>query len=998
MKNWLSRMLAPDSFGRAKLLLSRGVHWASSLGIGSMGASPSRGILAGFVFLLCFMATIRADEPVSPLTPDQAIQAMRIDPSLVVELVASEPMIQDPVAICWDAHGAMYVAEMGDYPALPTGGRIKRLVDTDGDGRMDKVTTFLAEVAYPTGVLPYRDGILVTAAPDILWVKDTDGDGVADQRRVLLTGFREGNQQLRVNGLVRGLDGWIYGANGRSDGDIGFTGEDGKLAGTPVSIRSTDFRFQPDDRIAETAGGFTQYGQSFDDFGQRFISWNTVHIRHVVMEQRYLARNPNAPVTATAQELSDAGSTPRVFPISETTKRFNAETPGFFNASCGLTIFRGDGLGDAYRGQAFACEPLSNLVHRDVLHSEGASFIASRSAEEQDREFLASTDTWFRPVNLTTGPDGNLYVVDFYRRWVEHPQWVANEEARKSVDWSEGKEFGRIYRIVRKAQPRIYRPHPSRLAELDSSQLVPLLAHSNAWQRETAQRLLVERRATGLDSELIKLASFAPIPQGRIHALATLRELKGLTSPCLLAALRDPSPEVRRLAVQFSEPQLDRQTAENRAIVDAVEALAEDENAHVRFQVACSLSYLDSSEGAAASLAKLFAKDGNDPWMRQALFVSVRGQVAALVRELAVKQSLPVAKLSIDQFQWLAQVIASEASGNSAGWNELREVFTSSDQSSWLRLLALGLEKTQSAEPWFSEVVVTARPIAIDPSASLNDRLVAIGLLKSLPPTEAIPSLEQLLSAEQAPEIQQWAAETISEIPGPEAAHVQIHAIAQTSPTVRRSLIDSLIGRRDRAQLLAQAITAGEFAAHELDGTQRELLLSRLDEAVRAELSKKFVPAGTASRNEVIAKYAPALTENNDVARGRQLFQQHCRTCHFRQGDGHRVGPDLTGVAGRSPTDILADVLDPNRSVSVDGRSFTLVTKGGVVHSGLIAGESATSVTLKKPGGMLESVLRTDIEELRFTGKSLMPEGFEQLLTPGDLANLIAFLKDANNR
>jgi putative membrane-bound dehydrogenase-like protein len=981
MKNWQSRMLVPDALGRAKLLLSR--NWSPSL---------------GFVFILSFMASIRAAEPVSPLTPAQAIQAMRLDPALSIELVASEPMVQDPVAVCWDAHGAMYVAEMGDYPAQPTGGRIKRLVDTDGDGRMDKVTTFLAEIAYPTSVLPYRDGILVTAAPDIIWIKDTDGDGIADQRQVLLTGFREGNQQLRVNGLVRGLDGWIYGANGRSDGDIGFTGEDGKLAGTPVSIRSTDFRFQPDDRIVETAGGFTQYGQSFDDFGQRFISWNTVHIRHVVMEQRYLARNPNAPVTATAQELSDAGSTPRVFPISETTKRFNAETPGFFNASCGLTIFRGDGLGDQYRGQAFACEPLSNLVHRDVLHSEGASFIASRAAEEQEREFLASTDTWFRPVNLATSPDGDLYVVDFYRRWVEHPQWVANEEARKTVDWSEGKEFGRIYRIVPKARSEEKTAHPSNLAALDSKDLVPLLTHPNAWQRETAQRLLVERHATGLDAELIKLANSAPIPQGRIHALATLRELKGLTSQCLLAGLRDSSPEVRRFAVQLAEPQLDRQSPENHAIVDAVEALADDEHAQVRFQVACSLSYLDASEKAAVPLAKLFAQDGNDPWMLQALFVSARGQAPALVRELAVNQSLAVAKLSIDQSQWLVQVIGSESSGNATEWHELRETFAAAGQKSWLRLLALGLATAQSAEPWFAEAVASANSIALDLAAPMNDRLVAIGLLKYLAPAEAIPSLEQLLTAEQAPEIQQWAAESVSEIPGNEAAQVQIHAIAQTSPTVRRALLDSLIGRRDRAQLLAQAILSGEFAANELDGSQRELLLSRLDESSRESLSKKFVPAGSASRNEVIAKYAPALAENPDVARGRQLFQQHCRTCHFRQGDGHRVGPDLTGVAGRSPTDILADVLDPNRSVSVDGRSFTLVTKSGVVHSGLIAGESATSVTLKKPGGLLESVLRTEIEELRFTGKSLMPEGFEQLLSPGDLANLIAFLKDANIR
>lgn len=485
----------------------------------------------------------------SPLTPDQAIQAMRIDPSLVVELVASEPMIQDPVAICWDAHGAMYVAEMGDYPALPTGGRIKRLVDTDGDGRMDKVTTFLAEVAYPTGVLPYRDGILVTAAPDILWVKDTDGDGVADQHRVLLTGFREGNQQLRVNGLVRGLDRSytepMVAATATSGSRVRMENWPGHRSPSAVLISG----FSPMTVLPRRREASRSMGRASTISGNG-LSPGTPFTSGTLSWSRDIW--PAIPTLQSQPPLKSCPTPDRRRVSSRSVKRPNASTPRPRGSSTPVavsTIFRGDGLGDAYRGQAFACEPLSNLVHRDVLHSEGASFIASRSAEEQDREFLASTDTWFRPVNLTTGPDGNLYVVDFYRRWVEHPQWVADEEARKSVDWSEGKEFGRIYRIVRKAQPRIYRPHPSRLAELDSSQLVPLLAHSNAWQRETAQRLLVERRPTGLDSELIKLASFAPIPQGRIHALATLRELKGLTSPCLLAALRDPSPEVRRLAV-----------------------------------------------------------------------------------------------------------------------------------------------------------------------------------------------------------------------------------------------------------------------------------------------------------------------------------------------------------------------------------------------------------------------------------------------------------------
>ncbi len=286
---------------------------------------------------------------------------------LKIDLVASEPQVMDPVAICWDGRGAMYVAEMRDYPVSPAGGRIRRLQDVDGDGVYEKANLFADHIAFPASVLPYRDGLLVASAPDILWLRDTDADGTADQTVRLITGFGQGNQQLRVNGLVYGPDGWIYGANGRSDGEIYFVEDE--TAAKPISIRGRDFRFSIEQRRIEATGGFTQFGQDFDDLGNRFVSWNTIHIRQVVMEQRNLSRNPKAPITASMAELSREGSTPRIFPISPTTRRFNSELPGYFNASCGLSIFRGDGLPDGYRGNAFACEPLSNLVHRDLLDS-----------------------------------------------------------------------------------------------------------------------------------------------------------------------------------------------------------------------------------------------------------------------------------------------------------------------------------------------------------------------------------------------------------------------------------------------------------------------------------------------------------------------------------------------------------------------------------------------------------------------------------------------------
>ena len=303
---------------------------------------------------------IGAEPGSGPLAPAQERQSFRFaDDQLTIELVASEPDVISPVAIAWDAAGRMFVAEMSDYPNSPEKGRVRLLVDQDGDGRFERGTVFAEGLPFPNGVLPWKSGVLVTAAPDVWFLKDTDGNGVADERRKILTGFGEGNQQLRVNGLMWGLDNWIYGANGRSDGEVRWA--DARGAGEPaLSIRGRDFRFRPDTRELEVVAGRSQFGLARDDWGNRFLSWNTIPIRHEVIPERWLNRNRFLAATESVYDILEPGDAGRVYPLTPPLT-FNKESTSHFNALAGLTIYRGDALGATYHHNAFAGETLRNL-------------------------------------------------------------------------------------------------------------------------------------------------------------------------------------------------------------------------------------------------------------------------------------------------------------------------------------------------------------------------------------------------------------------------------------------------------------------------------------------------------------------------------------------------------------------------------------------------------------------------------------------------------------
>ncbi|MBM3288904.1 MAG: dehydrogenase, partial [Candidatus Hydrogenedentes bacterium] len=431
--------------------------------------------------IFCVVSAL-ADQT-TPIPAREALGLFRVPDGVRVELVAAEPDVIDPVALAFDERGRMYVVENRGYPTDDSGkGIIALLEDPDGDGYFDKRTVFADGFDFPNGVMPWKGGVLVTCAPDLLYLKDTDGDGRADLRESLLTGFAPGGStQLRVSHPTLGIDNWIYLTNGLSGGEISNPAKPNMPA---IKMESLDGRYNPLDGAFETTAGQAQFGQAFDDFGNKYVCINRKHIEQIVLQPRDLARNPHAGLSQTVAQIPDHGEAGRIFALSEARTTAFAHA-GTFTAACGLVIYRGDAM-PQYRGNAFVCDPTAALVHRDVLEPAGAANVAKRG--EENKDFFATPDNWCRPVFLANGPDGALYVCDMYRATIEHPVYLP-EEIRGSADFEGGKDRGRIYRVTSAHARHIVQTlDPNNVANTAAA-----LANANGWVADTAQRLLLER-------------------------------------------------------------------------------------------------------------------------------------------------------------------------------------------------------------------------------------------------------------------------------------------------------------------------------------------------------------------------------------------------------------------------------------------------------------------------------------------------------------------------
>ncbi|MDR3637486.1 MAG: CehA/McbA family metallohydrolase [Isosphaeraceae bacterium] len=953
-------------------------------------------------------------KPVPPKPIEEALRTFETVRGFRMELVAHEPLVNSPVAAAFDEDGNLYVAEMRDYPYKPLPGKeplgsVRLLVDKDGDGRFDEGHVFADRLLWAAGIAPWKGGVFVAAPPDIWYLKDTDGDRRADVRRKVFTGFGTKNQQAMLNNLQWGLDHKIYGSTAGNGGSVRHAD---RPDAEPIAVDGRDFRFDPRTETFEAITGTVQFGNTFDDWGNRFVCSESQPLLHVVLPQHYLVRNPYLAVPRTIENLA-VPPVPifRISPIERwrqirSSRRIahNARAATAAGAShhvvdaaAGVTIYRGGAYPPEYYGNVFVGDAQNNLVHRRRLAPSGVTFTSSRA--DEGTEFVRSPDVWFRPVNFVNAPDGTLYVLDMCREILESIH-IPNDVV-KYLDLTSGRDRGRIYRI---APAGFQYPGPPRLARATTTELVAALESPHGWWRDTAHRLLLERQDAAAVGPLRRLLRDSSRPESRIHALWSLEGLGALTSDDLQHALDDRSPHVLGHALQLAETRRD-----DRRLWDKVLAL-DSNDATVRFQLAFTLGEAPE-ERAVPALAQIARTSAADPWIRTAILSSSRKLADVLFNELVGDRAFAARPEGGEFLVSLASVVGSRKRPE-----EVARVLEAIDAASReavpfaLRdrlVLAIGAAlqtsggrlDTLAAGPGAAlrlvqSVAEESRRTAANASAPVVARQAAIRLLACFSFAKSGAVLEGLLDPRQPEPVQVAVLQALAGYADSDVAGIVMNGWKEYTPAVRTQAIETLLSRTDGTRAFLQAVARGQASAAQLDPVRRSQLVDHRDEAIRNE-ARRLLTAVNASRQQVLTDYQSSLELAGDAGRGQAVFRRECAACHKIGDFGRAVGPDLTSSAARDSDTLLIHILDPNRNVLPNYVQYQVADRDGRIYNGLLSAQSDTTITLQRDEGKSDTILRTNVDQIVATGKSLMPEGLETKVNKPEMADLIAFLRSS---
>ncbi len=1047
-------------------LVERGIRWASGREVFDSRMRPNAG-LAPFTYspakvplYLPNQARGGHAEPKSqmqnPLDPAESMKHLVTPRGFEARLFASEPDIGKPITMAWDERGRLWVAETADYPnelQEPGQGhdRIRILEDTDGDGRADKFTLFADKLSIPTSVLPVRGGVIVHQAPVTLFLKDTDGDDHEDSRETLLSGWGSHDTHSGPSNLHWGFDNWIWGI-------VGYSGFKGTVGGEALDFKQGFFRFRPDGSKLEYLRGASNnsWGMSFDETGLVFGSTaNGNPSVFMPIPNRYYenVRGGSAAV------LPMAAVDNHIEPITENVRQ--VDWHGGFTAAAGHAIYTARLWPETYWNRtAFVCEPTGHLVATFFLEPRGSDFVTRNSWNQ-----LASDDEWTAPILAEVGPDGNVWVIDWYNYIVQHnptPHGFENGKGNAYLTPLRDKQHGRIYRIV--ARGREPAPAP-RLDAASPDTLLAALESDNLFWRMHAQRMLVERGNRDVANKLIALTGLetcdalgeCPAALHALHALEGLGLLGGseraedrddpsrqAATNAAIAALKYPAAGVRRAATQT----LPRGPRCAEALLAANIPL--DADAQARLAGFLALAEMPPSDRAARAILEAMADPRNalDRWIPDAALAAAAVNSHAALIALAQGEPKSGVKFPGDEksLAWVSRLAEHEARGKAVDTiGEIVAAFDSAPNGSKadplraeaiVRGLARGWPKDTPAK---LDAQADAALVALferlslaskSELATLADRLgskafegrmaqLRAGLLSAAEDTTKSDD-ERTKAARQAVESDSSGAEPCRQLlalltprlsPGLADAFLEaigrsrssavgaalVEQLPGSTPDVRRKIVGLLLARAEWTPDLIAALEGHAMAVNELSLDEKQALLAHPNRKL-AERSKKLLASDgglpNADRQKVIDQLGPKALAGGDSARGKAVFVKECSKCHMHGAEGKRIGPDLTGMAAHPKQELLIHILDPSRSVEGNFRQYSVVTDDGRVLSGLLGAQSKTAIQLIDAEGKTHEILRENIEVLKASPKSMMPEGFEKQLSPEALGDLLSFLTE----
>ena len=980
-------------------------------------------------------------EPLSdmqkPLDAAESARHIVVPKGFRAELFVTEKELGGkPICMTWDERGRLWAALTMDYPNElnpPTKGR-DRIVfceDTDADGKGDKVTVFAEGLSIPTSILFARGGVLVFDGTQTVFLKDTNGDGTADVREVMFGTWNMRDTHGGPSNMQYGLDNWVWAMQGYNASRL-------TVGGESHFFRQGFFRFKPDGSKLEFVRSTNNntWGLGLSEEGIVFGSTaNGNPSEFMPIPNRYYEAVRGWTASLVLRGIADSF---RFKPVTEQVRQ--VDWHGGYTAAAGHALYTARAYPKEYWNRtAFVAEPTGHLVGTFVLRRDGSGFRSTNPFN-----LLASDDEWTAPIMAEVGPDGNVWVLDWYNFIVQHnptPQGFKTGQGAAYENDLRDKKHGRIYRVVYAAgEGDTKKSAPFTLADATPDKLVAALKSDNLFWRRHAQRLLVERGQKDVLPALFALARDTRVDEiglnvGAIHALWTIHGLGALdgsnpeATAGAVAALTHPSAGVRRNAVQVLPM--------NAKAVEAILAagLTRDPDPQVRLMTLLALADRPATDAAGKAVAAALnvTENANDKWVPDAATAAAAKNSVGFLKAVAAtpkgaSKLLEVATIVSEHYargvpaDSVGAVVAALADGDPAsadaivrglvkGWpagkapalseqfeKDLNRLLTrlSPERRGVLVRLASAWGSKQFAQAG-AEVTKSLLAKVGDTRLKPEDRVAAAAELIGYQAGDkaVVVSLLDQITPQTPPELAVGLLQAIKASESPDAATLVLERLPGLTPAARSTGIGVLLSRSDWARKLIDAIDAGKLQITDLALDQKQALADHADAGVRraaVALLRRGGALPSPDRQKVIEEFLPITKETGNADNGKVVFKNQCAKCHTHAGEGTPVGPDLTGMAVHPKEELLVHLLDPSRSVEGNFRLYRVATKDGKTINGMLAGESRTAVELIDTEGKKQTILREDIEELVGSTKSLMPDGFEKQVKRQDLSDLLEFM------